>query len=252
MNRRRLWWYTLIAVLALVILAGAVFVIWAESAAPPMPEAVAALESDAAVTVEQNDWIVFRPTSGASGTGFVFYPGARVDPVSYAPAMRAIAVAGHLAVITPMPLNLAIVDSDAARSVIEAFPVIEGWVVGGHSLGGAMAAKYAGSEPPEVRGLVLWAAYPAGGDDLSGSALAVSSIYGTADGISTPADIEASRPRLPADTAFVAVVGGNHAQFGWYGSQAGDNAATISRHEQQAQVVAATLELMQQISGLAP
>jgi hypothetical protein len=29
----------------------------------------------------------------------------------------------------------------------------------------------------------------------------------------------------------VSIEGGNHAQFGWYGPQEGDNPATISREE---------------------
>jgi hypothetical protein len=96
-----------------------------------------------------------------------------------------------------------------------------------------------------VAGLGLWAAYPAGSSDLSGRDLAVASIYGTRDGLATEEEIAASRPLLPPDTQWTAIEGGNHAQFGWYGPQSGDNEATISREEQQAQIVAATLELLQ-------
>jgi hypothetical protein len=45
----------------------------------------------------------------------------------------------------------------------------------------------------------------------------------------------------------VAVQGGNHAQFGWYGPQDGDNAPAISREAQQGQVVEATLALLRQL-----
>ena len=72
----------------------------------------------------------------------------------------------------------------------------------------------------------------------------MTSIYGTRDGLTTGDKIEASRPLLPPDTAWVAIEGGNHAQFGWYGPQSGDNPATISREDQQAQIVAATLALL--------
>jgi hypothetical protein len=95
--------------------------------------------------------------------------------------------------------------------------------------------------------LVLWAAYPAESDDLSGQDLAVVSIYGTRDGLATPDKIDASRPLLPPDTRWVAIEGGNHARFGWYGPQNGDNPATISREDQQRQVVAATVNLLQQL-----
>jgi pimeloyl-ACP methyl ester carboxylesterase len=130
-----------------------------------------------------------------------------------------------------------------------AYPGIESWAIGGHSLGGAMAANYAHSKPEAVQGLVLWAAYPASGDDLSVYKLATSSIYGTRDGLATPDKIDASRPLLPPDTAWTAIEGGNHVQFGWYGPQAGDNEATISREEQQSQIVAATLQLLQRLDG---
>jgi dienelactone hydrolase len=146
-----------------------------------------------------------------------------------------------------MPLNLAVLAPGRAAEVMAAFPGVESWAVGGHSLGGAMAANYAHGNPEAVGGLVLWAAYPAAGDDLSGFQLAASSIYGTRDGLATPEEIDASRPLLPPDTVWTAVEGGNHAQFGWYGPQPGDGQATISREQQQAQIVTATLGLLMQL-----
>ena len=72
----------------------------------------------------------------------------------------------------------------------------------------------------------------------------MTSIYGTLDGLATTEKIAASRPQLPPTTEWVAIAGGNHAQFGWYGPQSGDNPATISREEQQRQIVEATLRLL--------
>jgi pimeloyl-ACP methyl ester carboxylesterase len=143
-----------------------------------------------------------------------------------------------------MPLNLAFFAPNRAAQVMTAFPGIDSWAVGGHSLGGAMAANFARRNPQAVRGLVLWAAYPAASDELSDYQLAAVSIYGTRDGLATPDKIDASRQLLPPDTQWIAIEGGNHAQFGWYGLQAGDNEATISRKEQQAQVFAATRQLL--------
>jgi hypothetical protein len=107
-----------------------------------------------------------------------------------------------------------------------------------------MASRFAYRNPDAVRGLVLWAAYPASTDDLSGYALTVTSVYGTRDGLATEAKIAASRPLLPADTRWVSTEGGNHAQFGWYGPQAGDGGPTISREEQQKQIVTTTRALL--------
>ena len=242
---KRLWWVPLL----LLILAGLVFILWAGAAAEPMPEALAALESDARVGVETDPWLVFRPLDQDPATGLILYPGGRVDPRAYAPAARALAEEGHLVAIVPMPLNLAFFASGRAADVMSTFPGVEAWAVGGHSLGGAMAASYAHSNPESVQGLVLWASYPAGGDDLSGNQLAVGSIYGTEDGLATAEEIAASRSLLPPDTQWTAIEGGNHAQFGWYGPQSGDNEATISREEQQAQIVEATRQLLQQLDG---
>jgi len=241
----RRWWVWALVGLGVAILAGAIgFLIWAETPLGPMPEAVAAMRSDEQVTVVQDDLIVFRPNDADPTVGLIFYPGARVDPVSYAPAMREVAARGFLAIITPMPLNLAVLDSDRAAEVMEDFPEIRRWAVGGHSLGGAMAAAFAASDGSGIDGLVLWAAYPPSGDDLSGWAGGVTSVSGTNDGLTTPDDIARTRTLLPALTEFVAIEGGNHAQFGWYGEQRGDGTPTISREDQQSQIVGATLRLL--------
>lgn len=237
--RRWLW---LIPLALLVAVAGVA--LWAATPPTPMPEAMAALQSDAQVRVETGRWLAFHPEGESPAVGFIFYPGGRVDARSYAPAARAIARQGYLAVIAPMPLNLAVIAPGRAGDVIAAYPDVRRWAIGGHSLGGAMAARFAYQNPSAVQGLVLWAAYPVTTDDLSRSGLSVVSISGTLDGLSTPGDIAASRPLLPADTIWVAIDGGNHAQFGWYGAQPGDNAASISRESQQAQIVAATAALL--------
>jgi pimeloyl-ACP methyl ester carboxylesterase len=245
---RRWWWL----VLVILLLAVAGFVIWAGAAAAPMPEALVAMEGDSEVEVEAEQWLEFQPLAKEPTAGLILYPGARIDPRAYAPAARALALEGYLVLIVPMPLNLAVFGADRATDVVAAFPEVEHWAVGGHSLGGAMAARYVFRNPQMADGLVLWAAYPASSDDLSGHDLAVSSIYGTLDGLSTVEEIVASRPLLPHDTRWVAIEGGDHAQFGWYGPQAGDNAASISREAQQAQIVAATLELLSEIETQAP
>jgi hypothetical protein len=75
----------------------------------------------------------------------------------------------------------------------------------------------------------------------------VSSIYGTLDSVADPEKIAYSQALLPPDTVWVPIEGGNHAQFGYYGPQPGDAAATISREEQQAQAVDATVALLERI-----
>jgi Alpha/beta hydrolase family len=238
-----------LAIIILLIIAAAGFVIWGETPAKPMPEALSAMQSDAQVKVENGNWITFSPVGSTPNTGFIFYPGGRVDPRAYAPAARALAEAGYLTVIVPMPLNLAVLAPGKASQVMAAYPEVEHWVIGGHSLGGAMAANFVYKNPGKAEGLALWGSYPASSNNLSEADIAVVSISGTQDGLSTPAKIDASHSLLPASTGWVPITGGNHGQFGWYGQQSGDNLATIGHLEQQAQTVAATLKLLKQVSS---
>jgi hypothetical protein len=237
------------AFLALILLASAGFVLWAETPSGPMPEAAIALEPDAGVQVTLKPWLVFEPRSTAPFNGLIFYPGGRVDPASYAPLARSLAEEGILAVIVPMPLNLAVFNPEKAAQVIEAFPEIQNWVIAGHSLGGAMAANYIAGQPDSVQGLALLAAYPAASDSLAGQNIPVISIFASQDGLTTADKIDATRALLPATTRYISIEGGNHAQFGSYGPQPGDLPAAISRQEQQEQVLRSLISLFKQIEG---
>jgi pimeloyl-ACP methyl ester carboxylesterase len=135
-------------------------------------------------------------------------------------------------VVPKMPLSLAFFDINAADKAHAEFPKIKTWAVGGHSLGGVAAALYAKSNPFVARGLVLSASYPAGGADFSQSGLAVASITGTLDGVVNKQALADSYPKLPADADLTPILGGNHAQFGSYGPQPGDNPATITPQRQ--------------------
>lgn len=235
--------------LVLVLGLGIAFMAWASFPPAPMPEAVAAMQSTDQVSVQTEPWLTFQPTASPPVTGFIFYPGGRVAPRAYAPYAQALAQEGYLVIIVPMPLNMAIFDADEASQVMAAFPDITHWVIGGHSLGGAMAAQFAFNHPNDVAGLVLLASYPAGNNDLSQSALRVVSISGSEDGLAEPSAIEASHALLPKTTEWVEIQGGNHAQFGWYGAQTGDNIATIRREAQQQQTIEATLTLLQAVNN---
>lgn len=238
----------------ILLLAAAVigFVIWGSTPQAATDTALQALVSDSAVTVTTGEWITFSPAGPAPQAGLIVYPGGHVDPQAYAPLARRIAAQGYRVVIVPMPLALAVMAPNRALQVMAQDPSIETWAIGGHSLGGAMAARFAYTHPDAVDGLVLWAAYPASTDDLSGYDIVVTSIYGTLDGLSTGSKIDASRPLLPDATTWVAIEGGNHAQFGDYGVQAGDNLAAITAEEQQARAAEATLAVLQAIADEAP
>jgi dienelactone hydrolase len=228
-----------------VVLVG--FLVWAETPLGPMPQATAALKSDSAVTVTTGGWLVFAPANFTSNVGFIIYPGGHVDYRSYAPEAHAIAAEGYLTVIAPMTFNLAIFSENSATDIINAYPQVKAWAIGGHSLGGVMAAQYCHDNPGKVQGLVLWAAYPESETDLSKSNLIVTTIHGTLDGVVSESQIQGSLKQLPSSTDIVEIVGGNHGQFGWYGNQPGDNPATINRSAQQAEIINATVLLLHKL-----
>ncbi len=236
-----------LGILALIaVISGAGFAVWALNAAQPMPAAQQALTSDATVTVtDADDWIAFQPAE-ASATGYIFYPGGRVAPAAYAPYARQIAASGYPVYITKATLNLAIFEINAADAVIASAPEIDNWVLGGHSLGGSSAAIYTNSHRGQVSGLVLLASYSTA--DLNDSDLATAVIYGSEDGLATVEDVESRLDLLPDDAQITRIEGGNHAQFGYYGEQDGDNPADISRDEQQTQAVQATLTLLESVA----
>ena len=236
-------------VLGAILLVFLAFSAWASFPAPPGEASYSALESGGLVTaVQMPGWIIFSPAVSQPETGLIFYPGGNVDFRAYSPLLWKIAQAGYVVVVPDMPFNLAVFSPNKANQIISAYPQITTWAIGGHSLGGAMAARFALENPAAVKGLVLWASYPAASDDLSQYDLLVTSIYATNDGLTSGADIEASRALLPTSTVFVEIEGGNHAQFGDYGMQKGDKAATITAAEQWNQVIASTLALMEKIA----
>jgi len=233
-----------LGLVALVILALAGFFVWAETPSQPRAEALAALQSDGAVrVVEHGDYISFEPTGQQSTTAFLFYPGGHVDFRAYAPILHRIAAQGYLVVLVRVRLNLAFFDIEAGAPVLRDFPQVTTWVTGGHSLGGVASAYFAANHP-EIKGIVFWASYPAD-DRLKNTGIRMLSIYGTEDGgLEDGAKIEEYKAFQPANTQFVVIQGGNHAQFADYGPQPGDNPATISTESQWQQVTDATVQFL--------
>lgn len=236
--------FGLIGIVVLLVVATAGFLIWTQAARyQPFPEASALITPE---VKSPQGWYVFRSAT-PSDRGFIFYPGGLVDAAAYAPLMKSIADQGITAIITPMPLDLAVLSINKANDVIAAFPEIKTWVIGGHSLGGSMAAQYVKDNPTKVQGVVFMAAYPADNVDLSQLPIKFVTLYGTYDGVARNVFKDSLR-RLPADTELITIDGGNHAQFGNYGPQAGDGTATISREDQQAKTVEAVVALMKRIA----
>jgi predicted alpha/beta-hydrolase family hydrolase len=214
--------------------------------------ALTAVRSDAAVSVTESPTrIVLTPRTTPDATAVFFQPGALVDPRAYGAVLRPVAEAGHTVVIAKPPLGIAFLDTGAFDAARADRPDVRQWVLGGHSLGGVVAAMEADSADSDATapatGLVLFASYPAG--DVSDSlSSAVLSISGSRDGLSTPEEIDASRADLPPEAQFTVVDGAVHASFGDYGAQPGDGTPTISQDDARRQVSGATVSF---VEGLA-
>ncbi len=245
MKSKRLlpWLVGIVVCLLLFVVASFAFWLHPFSASPV---ALTAMQSGNGVTVSTNgDQITFMPTTPPT-TGLIFYPGARIPPESYAVYMRAFAEHGYLAVVVKMPLNMALLGGDRASEVISAHPSITSWAIGGHSLGGVMATSYA-VKTPQIKGLLLYGAYP-DSDFSHVTSLTITSIYGTNDTLATPAKIFASKNYLPDTTHFVPINGSIHGYFGDYGTQDGDGQPSISRQQAQSEIISASLQFLQQVS----
>ena len=177
-----------------------------------------------------------------AAAGLIFYPGGKVDQAAYAPLMAALADRGILCVVTEMPFHLAVLDMDAAAGIQAEFPEVDRWYIGGHSLGGAMAAAYLSDCEEEYSGLVLLAAYSTA--DLSGSGLDVLSVYGSEDLVLDLEKYEQYRQNLPDDFRELVIDGGCHAGFGMYGPQEGDGVPAITAEEQIAITADAIAEMV--------
>ena len=238
----------LLILLLLIVALGFLGIRWVTGERQPLPEAVEALDSDDLVQVAQESWLVFAPAQGTPDTGFIFYPGGRIDPRGYAPLMKAIAAEGYLVVVPEMPLNIAAFRPNIAGEIIAQYPDISRWVIGGHSVGGTMAAQYTKAHREAIDGLVIWASYPADNADLSSSDLPVVLIYGSRDPRVNDSSVMERRHLLPDDAGYIRIDGGDHHQFGSYEIDPEDHHETIDRITQQQQIIQATLNLLESVS----
>ena len=196
--------------------------------------------SEVACEELENGSLIFKPEAPVAG--FIFYPGGKVENDAYKPLMAAIAREGVLCVLVEMPFNLAVFDVNAADGIKESYPDVTKWYIGGHSLGGSMAASYLSGHTEEYEGLVLLGSYSTA--DLSLSDIEALSIFGSEDKVMNREKYEENKKNLPKGFTEVIIDGGCHAYFGMYGAQEGDGAPTISCEEQINKTAACIFDLI--------
>lgn len=176
----------------------------------------------------EDDLIIFEPDSPVAG--LIFYPGGKVEFSAYSSLMHVFAENNILCILVKMPLNLAVLDINKADKAMAMFPDIDTWYVGGHSLGGSVAAMYAAKNTDILSGLLLLGSYSTA--DLSATDMTVITVYGSFDEVMNRNNYEKYTDNLPDGYIEHIIVGGCHSYFGNYGLQKGDGTPTISREKQ--------------------
>ncbi|MBQ9009685.1 MAG: alpha/beta hydrolase [Clostridia bacterium] len=236
MSRVKKKWLTVLA--GLVLLVTVAFVAFLLDYYRADETAVLALKSDH-VTVNKTayGWFLDGPSED---TALIFYPGARVEETAYAPLLHRLAENGMDVCLLKMPFRLASFDADRAGSVMQEYDYAH-WYVGGHSLGGAIAANFAVGHGQELDGVILLAAYPSKPLDQKMTEIL---LYGSEDKILNRKRLEEGKAFAPAYFVEHVISGGNHAQFGNYGAQRGDGEASVSAEEQQRETVEVILRTL--------
>ncbi len=167
----------------------------------------------------------------------VIVPGGKVKPESYMYLAINLAAQGYDVTIVKTVFNLAILTPNyGARFLKEDMDN----VVIGHSLGGTVASLFS-SGIDYVSDIVFLASYPIS-DVTDKNVLIITAEF---DEVLDLEGIESSRALLPEDVFEFEILGGNHAQFGWYGMQKDDGDARITTKEQQDIIIDQIIDFIQ-------
>lgn len=227
-RKRKIGIITTAVVLALALIVGACAIYLGDYYRADLDAIGVFLPQGATWKEEPDGKIVFGPEGATKG--LIFYPGGKVEHTAYVPLMQACAEEGILCVLVEMPFHLAVLDINAADGVQKEYPAIEEWYIGGHSLGGSMAASYLADHAEDYEGLILLGSYSTA--DLSHTDLAVLSVFGSEDTVMNREKYAENKSNLPSDFSEYVIDGGCHAYFGMYGAQDGDGTPTIPNEEQ--------------------
>lgn len=229
-KKKRVLFVSIIAVLTLLFGACAVYVNDYYHADMAAIEAYEPDASEYTISLSElpDGTLVYSPENPV--IGFIFYPGGKVEYTAYLPLMKACASKGILCVLPQMPFNLAVLDIKAADGIPAQYPELENWYIGGHSLGGSMAASYLADHTDDFEGLILLGSYSTA--DLAASGLPVLSIYGSEDLVMNQEKYIENKLNLPTEYTEIIIEGGCHAYFGMYGAQDGDGTPSITAEEQ--------------------
>lgn len=239
--------WTIKRILITIWLSGAlVFTFWLFYSYQSKGVDKAFLQSSETIKVEQSsDFYSFEPVKEFKEV-LIFFPGAMVDPKAYVPLCRKIADNNIKVYLIKMPWRLASKGYNIPKGLNLFSDTTKIYILAGHSQGAKMAAQFVYENPTLIDKLILIGTTHPRDISLANSKIPIMKIYGSKDGVADEKSIMDNKPKLPATVKFVKIDGANHAQFGYYGFQLGDNTATISREQQQAATLKNIMEFIKQ------
>lgn len=231
-SRRHAGRYILIILAALLVFLAVAFFSYVNDYRHADETALSLLQNNPSIRQEGNLTILTPDVGNDTGRGLIFYPGGKVEDTAYLPLLEKLRTQGVTVALVKMPFNLAVFDINAADKVPDTVPSVSRWYIGGHSLGGAMASSFIAGKEDRFGGLILLGAYP-----VNDSPIPTLCIYGSED-------IMLDKTKLTDVANVLELAGGNHAQFGNYGTQEGDGVASISREAQQTKAAEAMVAFL--------
>lgn len=174
--------------------------------------------------------------SPGNETALIFYPGAKVEYTSYLPLLTRISEKNIDCFLIEMPLNLAILNENAADEIINNYNYTH-YYLAGHSLGGAVASEYI-NHTNNTDALILLESYSTGKIEKP-----VLSIIGSEDKVLNMEKYNESK-NLKNNLTEIIIKGANHAQIGNYGFQDGDGVAKITSSQQQEKTADAIIKFI--------
>jgi Alpha/beta hydrolase family len=215
-------WVRVVGISALIL--GIIFVVWSLIPSNPTQSTLDEVLNDNQLeVVDKPSYIILQTKNTTAKIGFIFYPGAKIDSRAYLYKLAPLAKQESYKIYITKPfLHYAFTDIDSANKVISENSDMKSWVIGGHSLGGAMACEYIKSHN-DIKVLVLIGSYCS--SDISKTDKFVLSIVGSEDGLIDIQKIDSYKKNLPQNSQLEVIYGMNHAQAGNYGDQLGDKPA---------------------------
>lgn len=229
----------------LLLIIGGILLTWKVMRYSPSVKAESASRSG-----QVSDSVLYFDSQDSEKPLVIFYSGALVDASSYSIWAQGLAKDGYSVAIVKMPFDLAVLGGNKGEEVLANYPHKD-YVIGGHSLGGVMASRFAAqqleSESQQLKGVFFLASYPDEKGSLEESELPVLSLTASKDKVLDKENYDEAKEWLPDQTVYEEIKGGNHAGFGSYGAQRKDGKAEITNQKQQTAIVQKMSEWLENI-----